>query len=296
MRVLCLGDIVGKPGRQAVCELLPPLIREQQIDLVIANGENIAGGSGITANLFRKLRSYGVDGVTLGDHFHRKHDIFDLLDSSDRIVRPANLSQQAPGKGSVHFPAASSDPDVGEVSVGLFCVLGRLFMPSLPADSPFAAADRVLASLPTTCKIRICDVHAEATSEKVAMGWHLDGRASIVFGTHTHVPTADCRILPGGTAYVTDLGMCGPYDGVLGRSREAVLSWMTDNRPRPFDVATGDVRLSGVQVEVDGSTGRATAIERVEVGGLSVEAAYDAEDSASYVPDEEGPRGGPGRT
>ncbi|MEL7240154.1 MAG: TIGR00282 family metallophosphoesterase, partial [Planctomycetota bacterium] len=165
---------------------------------------------------------------------------------------------------------------------GLFCVAGRLFMPSLPADSPFNVADRMLKQMPTTTKVIVCDVHAEATSEKVAMGWHLDGRASIVFGTHTHIPTADARILPGGTAYITDLGMCGPYDSVLGRRTDAVLSWMTGHRPQPFDVATGNARLCGVIVDVDETTGKATHIERYESTPLHVEQAYDAEDSQSY--------------
>ena len=271
-----------------MCELLPPAIRELSIDLVIANGENIAGGSGITANLFRKLRSYGVDAVTLGDHFHRKNDIFDILDSSDRIVRPANVAAGSPGKTHVIFPAAAgSADDPKEVSVGLFALAGRLFMPNLPADNPFATADRVLKSMPTSVKVIICDMHAEASSEKIAMGWHLDGRASIVFGTHTHVPTADARILPGGTAYISDLGMCGPYDSVLGRKTEAVLSWMANGRPMPFDVATGDIRLCGIVVDIDESTGRATSIERFERVGVSVDQAYDAEDSASYRDEED---------
>ena len=283
MRVLCLGDIVGKAGRQAVCELLPRAMSEHRVDLVIANGENIAGGSGITQNLFRKLRSYGVDAVTLGDHYHRKNDIYDILNSSDRIVRPANLAATTPGKSHVVFRAAGgTSEDPREVLVGLFAVAGRLFMPSLPADNPFAAADRVLKSLPTTCKVIICDIHAEATSEKVAMGWHLDGRASIVFGTHTHIPTADATILPNGTAYITDLGMCGPYDSVLGRRKDAVLSWMADGVPQPFDVATNDVRLCGILVDLDDTTGRASHIERFEMRGTSSDQAYDAEDSQNY--------------
>jgi metallophosphoesterase (TIGR00282 family) len=273
IRILCLGDIVGRPGRQVVHQKLPALVRDRKVDLVIANAENIAGGSGITQNLFHKVRSYGVDVVTLGDHVFKKADIIPTLQSSERVLRPANLSAGAAGR--THTVVATN----GNVSVGVFAVLGRIFMSQLPADDPFAAADKVLNQLPRHVKVVVCDVHAEASSEKVAMGHWLDGRCSLVFGTHTHIPTADAKILPGGTAFISDLGMCGPYDSVLGRRKDRVVKYMTTNMPQPFDVATGDVRLCGALAEVDEQTGRALSIERVEVQGGNAEQAYDADDA-----------------
>ncbi len=271
LRVLCLGDIVGRPGRQVVCQKLPSLVREKQVDLVIANAENIAGGSGITQNLFNKVRSYGVDVVTLGDHLYKKQDIIPTLQNSERIVRPANLSAQSAGRMSTCVTTNSG------VNVCVFSLMGRIYM-NLPADDPFAAADRILAQLPGNVRVCVCDFHAEATSEKVAMGHWLDGRVSVIFGTHTHIPTADARILPGGSAAITDVGMCGPYDSVLGRRKERVLKYMTTNMPAPFDVATGDVRMCGLLAEVDPETGRAISCERIEVKGESPDQAYDADD------------------
>jgi len=273
VRILCLGDIVGRPGRQIVHQKLPALVRERQVDLVVANAENIAGGSGITTNLFHKIRSYGVDVVTLGDHVYRKADILPTLQSSERIVRPANLAHGAAGRTGTVVTTNSG------VAVGVFAVLGRIFMNQLPSNDPFAAADTVLNQFPRHVRVKVCDVHAEASSEKVAMGHWLDGRCSVVFGTHTHIPTADAKVLSGGTAFISDLGMCGPYDSVLGRRKDRVLKYMTTNMPQPFDVATGDVRLCGALAEVDADTGRALSIERVEVQGGNAEQAYDADDA-----------------
>ena len=273
LRILCLGDIVGRPGRQVVHQRLPQLVREHKVDLVIANAENIAGGSGITTNLFHKIRSYGVDVVTLGDHVFKKADIIPTLTSSERLLRPANLSASAAGR--THTVVTTN----GNVSVGVFAVLGRIFMSQMPADDPFAAAEKILNQLPKSVKVVVCDIHAEASSEKVAMGHWLDGRCSLVFGTHTHIPTADAKILPGGTAFISDLGMCGPYDSVLGRRKDRVVKYMTTNMPQPFDVATGDVRLCGALAEIDEQTGRALSIERVEVQGGNAEQAYDADDA-----------------
>ena len=271
-RILCLGDIVGRPGRQVVNQKLPGLVRQHNVDLVVANGENIAGGSGITQNLFNKLRSYGVDVVTLGDHVYKKLDIVPTLQASERIVRPANLSAKAAGRP---FTVVTSNSGV---QVGVFCLLGRIFMNQLPSDDPFAAADRVLDAIPDGVKVCVCDIHAEASSEKIAMGHWLDGRCSVIFGTHTHVPTADAKVLPGGSAFISDLGMCGPYDSVLGRRKDRVVKYMTTNMPQPFDVATGDVRLCGVVAEIDAETGRAVSIERIEVQGGNADQAYDADD------------------
>jgi metallophosphoesterase (TIGR00282 family) len=278
IRVLCLGDIVGRPGRQIIQQKLATLVRERGIDMVIANAENVAGGSGITANLFHKLRSYGIDVITLGDHIYRKAEIISALQSSERMVRPANLAANAAGRQFTVYTTNSG------VSVAVFSLLGRIFM-NLPADDPFAAAERVLAMVPRTVRCCVCEIHAEATSEKVAMGHWLDGRCSLIVGTHTHIPTADAHLLPGGSAYMTDLGMCGPYDSVLGRRKDRVIKYMTTNMPAPFDVATGDVRMCGAITEIDSDTGRALAIERLEVKGDNADQAYDADDKANAVPD-----------
>lgn len=272
IRILCLGDIVGRPGRQVVHDKLPGIVRDRQVDLVIANAENIAGGSGITQNLFHKIRSYGVDVVTLGDHIYRKADIIPTLQTSERVVRPANLSQQAAGRT---FTVITSNSGV---AVAVFSLMGRIFMNQLPSDDPFAAADRVLGQIPRHVRVSVCDVHAEASSEKVALGHWMDGRVSLIFGTHTHIPTADAKILPGGSAFISDLGMCGPYDSVLGRRKDRVLKYMTTNMPAPFDVATGDVRLCGVLVEVNIETGKALSIERIEAQAGNVDQAYDSDD------------------
>jgi len=278
IRILCLGDIVGRPGRQVVHQKLPTLVRQHKVDLVVANAENIAGGSGITANLFHKIRSYGIDVVTLGDHVYKKTDILPTLQASERIVRPANLSANAAGRTYTVVTSNSG------VQVGVFCVLGRIFV-NLPSDDPFAAANRVLDQIPRNVRVCVCDIHAEATSEKVAMGHWLDGRCSLIFGTHTHIPTADAKILPGGSAYITDVGMCGPYDSVLGRRKDRVVKFMTTNMPQPFDVATGDVRLCGVLAEIDQETGRAISVERIEAQGDNSDQAYDADDRSVSPPE-----------
>jgi metallophosphoesterase (TIGR00282 family) len=273
IRILALGDVVGRPGRQIICNKLPALVKQRGVDLVVCNAENVAGGSGITQNLFHKLRSYGVDVMTLGDHIYKRIDIVPTLTNSERIVRPANLSQQAAGRPFTVVTTNSGVP------VCVMAVLGRIFMSQLPSDDPFAAVERVMKQMPANVKVIVCDVHAEATSEKVAMGHFLDGRASLVFGTHTHIPTADAKILPAGTAYITDLGMCGPYDSVLGRRKDRVVKYMTTNMPHSFDVATGDVRLCGALVEIDETNGRAMSIERIEVQGDVEAQAYDQDDA-----------------
>lgn len=251
---------------------LPGLVREHGVNLVVANAENIAGGSGITQNLFHKLRSYGVDVVTLGDHVYKKLDIVPSLEASERIVRPANLAADAAGRTFTVITTNSG------VQVAVFCLLGRIYM-NLPSNDPFAAADKVLGQLPRSVRVCVCDMHAEASSEKVAMGHWLDGRCSVIFGTHTHIPTADARVLPHGSAYISDLGMCGPYDSVLGRRKDRVIKYMTTNMPQSFDVATHDVRLCGALAEVDPETGRAISIQRIEAVGENVDHPYDADDA-----------------
>jgi len=258
MNILCVGDVVGKPGRAALAEQLPGLISERHIDLVVCNAENAAGGSGITPQLFQAVLRTGVDVVTLGDHVYRKKEIVSSLQQSDRIVRPANLSAAALGKRWTVVPTKN-----GAYRVAVACVLGQLYIGNY--NSPWSTVDEVLDEMPPEVKVRVVDFHAEASSEKIAMGWHLAGRVSVVFGTHTHIPTADARVLEGGTAYISDVGMTGPYDGVLGRRKDRVLHALTTNMPTPFDVATEDVRLCGVLASVDEESGRALAVERIEI-------------------------------
>ncbi|MDY6912882.1 MAG: TIGR00282 family metallophosphoesterase [Planctomycetota bacterium] len=275
IRILCIGDVVGKPGRSVLAEHLNNLITRRSIDMVVCNAENAAGGSGLTHQIFHKLLNYGVDVVTLGDHVYRKSDVIRVLETSDRIVRPANLSAKAVGRRWTVAPTKS-----GSHQVAVACVLGQLFMGS--NDSPWAAIDKVLAEMPAEVKIRVVDFHAEASSEKIAMGWHLNGRASIVFGTHTHIPTADARVLDKGTAYISDLGMTGPYDSVLGRRKDRVLSVLTTGMPASFTVAGGDPRLCGLLVEVEPKTGLAKSVERIEIAGRVQEnGPYDADDNSA---------------
>lgn len=270
--ILCIGDVVGKAGRGAIAEHLPRLIEERQIDLVVCNAENAAGGSGMTAPIFNKLLRWGVDVVTMGDHVFRKRDVLPLLRESDRIVRPVNLSASAAGRTWTVVPTKS-----GNHRAAVCCALGQMFMGS--NDSPWTAVDRAWNEIPADVKIRVIDFHAEASSEKIAMGWFLDGRASLVFGTHTHIATADARVLPKGTAYISDVGMTGPYDGVLGRRKDRVLSALTTSMPTHFEVSLGDPRLCGALAVVDGETGLARSIERIELKGQTqLGAPYDRDD------------------
>ncbi len=256
LSILCIGDVVGSPGRLALREGLTSIRASRQIDCVIANVENVAGGSGLTPQLYEKMRGYGVNLFTLGDHIYRRREIIPILETSDNIVRPANLPTTAPGREFAIYHTSTGQ------SIAVVSVLGRLFMKTM-GDCPYAAVDRTLRAIPKTVSAIVVDMHAEATSEKVAMGWHLDGRASVLFGTHTHIQTADERVLPKGTAYITDLGMTGPYDSVLGRDKKRVLATMATGLPNKFDVATDDARLCGIIVTVDTKIGRATQIERV---------------------------------
>jgi metallophosphoesterase (TIGR00282 family) len=255
MRILFIGDIVGPPGVTFVREALPALIRHERLDFVIANAENAANGTGLTPNLYKKIREAGVDLVTLGDHIYKKAEIIPTLNSDDRVCKPANFPPDAPGREYVVAPAKDGTP------VAAFCVLGRTFMRSV--DCPFRAADRVLKELEGKAHCIIADMHAEATADKYLMGHHLKGRVSAVLGTHTHVQTADEHVMAGGTAFVCDVGMTGPYESILGRRIDRVLPTTITFVPSAFDVATGDVRLGGAIVDVDAATGRATAIRRV---------------------------------
>jgi 2',3'-cyclic-nucleotide 2'-phosphodiesterase len=267
MRLLFIGDIVGAPGVQLVRRAVPHLRAREAIDLVVANAENAAGGSGLYPNTLRQLKAAGVDAVTMGDHLYKKMDLVPALTGGEPIVKPANFPALAPGRDHVIVVARSGEP------VAVLSVLGRTFM--RPVDCPFQAADRVLSQLPPEVKCIVVDAHAEATADKYLLAHHLKGRVSAVLGTHTHVPTADEQVFPEGTAFVCDVGMTGPYDGILGRKVDRVLSFTLTLVPTPFDVATGDVRLGGAVVDVDGATGRATAIRRILVTEAEV-AAWEA--------------------
>ncbi len=239
-----------------VLEHCQRVITEEKVDLVIANGENAAGGFGITPNIAEELFGVGVDVITTGNHVWDKREIYDYLSREPRILRPANYAPELPGKGLYVARARSG------VMCAVMNLQGRIYMPS--TDCPFRKADELLASIGEV-KVRFVDFHAEVTSEKVAMGWHLDGRVSAMVGTHTHIPTADTRILPQGTAYQTDAGMTGPYDSVIGVEKEAVLRKFQTSLPVRFEPAKTMVELHGVLVDVEDSSGKATAVRRYEI-------------------------------
>ncbi len=257
LRILHIGDVVGKPGRRMVREALPGLVRQERIDFVVANGENVAGGSGITSENFQELLRAGVHCVTLGDHIYRHRQIIPVLKSDARILKPANFPETAPGRGATILTTAAG------TSVAVISLLGRIFM--RPVDCPWAAADRLLSEFPSDVRVILVDFHAEATSDKQLMGRHLDGRVSTVLGTHTHVTTADEQILPGGTAFQCDIGMTGPHESIIGRDIAAVLETTRSFEPSVFDVAKGDVQLHATLVEIDSTTGKALDIRRVVV-------------------------------
>ncbi len=257
MRILFIGDIVGPPGMTAVKRLLPGLVPTEKIDLVIANAENAHHGSGLTPGQYRELREAGVDLITLGDHIYKRQEIIATLNREENICKPANYPSAAPGRD--HAVAIGRDG----TPTAVVCLIGRLYM--RPVDCPFQAIDRVLRSLSPEVRCVVVDMHAEATGEKQLMGHHLKGRVAAVLGTHTHVATADEQILAGGTAFISDVGMTGPYDSILGRRIDRVLLTTLEFVPSPFDVATGDVRLAGAVVDVDQATGRATQIRRLMV-------------------------------
>jgi len=257
LNILCIGDIVGRPGRRIIADKLRLIVKEHNVDCVIANAENTAGGSGLTRQIYDKLLRYGVNLITLGDHTYRKREIIPTLETTDNIVRPANFSKHAAGKGFAVYKTGKGP------TVAVVALIGRLFMK--PGDCPYEAIDRILPQLEQKADIIIVDFHAEATSEKIAMGYHLDGRASLCFGTHTHVVTADERILSKGTAYITDIGMTGAHDSVLGRGVESVLKAFRTQMPFPFEIATGDVKMNGVLVTIDSNTKKAERIERIRV-------------------------------
>jgi metallophosphoesterase (TIGR00282 family) len=251
-RILFVADVVGRPGREAVKAVLPVLKAELLPHLTVLNGENAAGGFGITARIAEELLRAGADVITTGNHVWDQKQFVDELPGLERVLRPHNYPPGAPGTGVLVVEADGEQ-------VLVMNLMGRLYLQDI--DDPFRAADAALAAHPGI-RISLCDMHAEATSEKVAMGWYLDGRVSAVVGTHTHVPTADARVLPGGTAYVTDVGMVGPRDGVIGVDKEAVLKRFLTGIPHRFEVAEGSVTFNSVAISIDRLTGRAISISR----------------------------------
>jgi 2',3'-cyclic-nucleotide 2'-phosphodiesterase len=257
MHILFIGDIVGRPGRDLVRLGLRPLVEHHAIDLVIANGENSAGGFGITREIGDDLLDRGVDVLTSGNHIWDKKEALDYIAAQPRLLRPANYPAGVPGRGSFVARTASGR------SAGVLNVMGRVFM--LNIDDPFAVAAREVAALRERTPVVFVDFHAEATSEKIAMGWHLDGLATAVIGTHTHVQTADEQVLPGGTAYLTDVGMTGPHDGIIGVERGPAMTRFLTGMPARYETATGNPRLHAVVIDADEQTGRANGITRLSL-------------------------------
>ncbi|MGI6576401.1 MAG: TIGR00282 family metallophosphoesterase [bacterium] len=255
MKVLVIGDIVGKPGREIVKQLLPAMINNYQVDFVIANGENAAGGAGITPIIAQELFASGINVLTSGNHIWDKKEIVPFITKEERLLRPANYPPDTPGKGWILVNA-----DCG-VTIGVANFAGRVFMADL--DCPFRTADSLLPSLKQKTNIILVDFHAEATSEKEAFGWYLDGLVTAVFGTHTHVQTADERILPKGTAYITDIGMTGPTGSILGIEKEVVIHKFRSQMPVKFQVAKGPAQLNGIIIDIDETLGSSKSINRV---------------------------------
>jgi len=255
MKILFIGDIVGKPGRQALKQFVQPLREQYQADMVIANAENAAGGNGLTKAVAHEIYDFGVDFLTMGNHVWDQREIFAYIEEEQRLIRPANYPPGAPGRGYALVRANGK-------KVGVLNLAGRVFL--APLDDPFSSAMRWLNEIRKETPIVLVDFHAEATSEKVAMGWFLDGKASAVLGTHTHIQTADARILEQGTAYISDVGMTGPRDSVLGVKKEIAIAKFLTQMPAKFEVAGGPVQLNAVIVDIDETTGRARCIESIQ--------------------------------
>ena len=257
MKILFIGDIVGKPGRALIRDGVETLVTRHALDLVVANVENAAGGSGITRDIGDAMRDHGVDVMTTGNHVWAKREALEYIELEPRLLRPANFPAGVPGAGHVVVQTRAGN------SVAVINAMGRVFM--APLDNPFVVIRDEIAAVREQASIIFVDFHAEATSEKIAMGWHLDGQVTAVVGTHTHVQSADNRVLPGGTAYITDVGMTGPHDSVIGVDKRVVLNRFLTGLPGRFDTATGDPRLHGVIVTADPLTGHATSIERLSL-------------------------------
>ncbi|MCA9407165.1 MAG: TIGR00282 family metallophosphoesterase [Candidatus Omnitrophica bacterium] len=256
MNILCIGDIVGKPGRQAIEGVLGNIRKEYDIDFVIANGENSAGGSGLTSRMSRFLWKMGCDVITLGDHVWDQKELEGFLDKTDRVIRPANFPEGAPGKGWGIYQCS------GGLKVGVINLLGRVFM-RYHVNCPFRELQKIVDQIRKETSVIVVDFHAETTSEKVALGYFANGKVSAVFGTHTHIPTADERILSEGTAYITDVGMTGPYDSVIGQNKENIIARFLTSMPKKFSVAVGEISVNGIIVKIDEKTGKALTISRL---------------------------------
>lgn len=256
MNIAFIGDVVGKSGRRVIAHFLPELKKERNIDFAIANVENAAGGFGVTDKAVADMQKSGVDFFTSGNHIWDNKGGVAVLDARNDIIRPANYPSDAPGGGYRIV-------EVADQRIAVINVQGRVFMPAI--DCPFRTVDKILDEIREQCRVIIVDVHAEATSEKIAMGWYLDGKVSLVVGTHTHVPTKDCRVLPRGTGYVTDVGMCGSYDSVLGMEKEVVLQRFLQMRPRRFQVAKKDLRCDLILTQIDADSGKTVGIEHLQL-------------------------------
>jgi metallophosphoesterase (TIGR00282 family) len=264
VRILFIGDIFGKPGREIARRAIPAIVEGRDVDFVIANVENSAAGFGVTGDIADTILSYGVDVMTTGNHVWDKKEVLDYIPRQPKLLRPANFPAGVPGRGSYVGRTRTGEP------IGVINLMGRIFM--APLDDPFAAALREIDAMRSKTRVIIVDFHGEATSEKVAMGWHLDGRVTAVFGTHTHVQTADERLLPKGTACLTDVGMTGPHDSIIGVTVEAALARFLNGMPARFESASGPGRLNAVIVTADPGTGTATAVERLNLSAQAVEA------------------------
>ena len=262
MKILFIGDIFGKPGREITHRAVPALVARHGIDLVIANVENSAAGFGVTGDIAETILRYGIDVMTSGNHIWDKKEVLEYIPRQPRLLRPANFPAGVPGRGTWVGKTRTGEP------VAVINVMGRVFMQ--PLDDPFATVLREIESVRGRARVIIVDFHAEATSEKVAMGWHLDGRATAIFGTHTHVQTADERLLPKGTAYLTDVGMTGPHDSIIGVTIEAALGRFVSGMPAKFEAATGPARLNAIIITADPATGKALGIERINMSHQEV--------------------------
>ncbi len=256
MRILFVGDVVARAGRRILKGGLRAIRASHAPDLIIVNGENASRGRGLTPQCSEEIFRAGADVITSGNHVWDRREVLPLLEREPRVLRPANYPDPAPGSGVYLFDHLAAGP------VAVVNLMGRLFMPAV--DDPFRAADEILDELQGRAALVVIDFHAEATSEKIAFGWHVDGRVTAVIGTHTHIPTADESVLPGGTAYITDVGMTGPYDSVIGVDKTAVIERFRTQRPVRFSPAEGDVRLCAVLIDADPETGRANSIERID--------------------------------
>lgn len=257
MIVLFLGDIIGNPGRKCIEKGLSILVEEEKADVIIANGENAAGGIGITPEISDYLLNLGIDVITSGNHIYKKKEIFDYLEKEPRLLKPANYPPDTPGNGVYIF----SNKKTNSLEVAVFNLCGRVFIDNF--DCPFRAADKIISFISQKTPIIILDFHAEVTSEKMAMGWYLDGRVSAVIGTHTHVQTADERVLPKGTAYISDVGMCGPRNSVIGVKKEIIVERFINMLPQRFNVADSDNWINGAVIDIDEKSGKANSIKRI---------------------------------